>query len=34
MLAENSVVRKVGILSGDVKGFPNDVMRKPGKQGV
>jgi hypothetical protein len=34
MLSENSVVRKMGILSHDVKGCLNDVARKPGKQGA
>jgi hypothetical protein len=34
MLAENSVVRKMAILSHDIKGFLNDVVRKPDKQGV
>jgi hypothetical protein len=34
VLAENSVVRKAGILSYDIKGFPNNVTRKPGKQGA
>jgi RNase P/RNase MRP subunit POP5 len=34
ILAENSVVRKMGILSCDVKGFLNDVTRKSGTQGA
>jgi hypothetical protein len=34
MLAENSVVREAGKLSCDIKGFPNNVARKPGEQGA